>query len=163
MAFVSEITQKQVAVSARTVAEQIARSCLLLDREDFDGWMQSCASDVTYKITAYSPEIGREMTWLEVGRKDLEALFTDLRSQVRVLGPFFRHLGPTIESADTNGEPTFTTSVAMFHTTLQGVTSILAASRYIDQWQFENSTLRLRAREVRMDTRRLEFGIHVIL
>lgn len=160
---VSEVAQKQAIINVDDVASHVAKSCLLLDREEFDAWMECCASEFVYRITAYSPEINRDMTWLEADRTELKFLFSDLRSHVRVLGAFFRHLGSTIGTPGPDGEPGFTTSVAIFHTTLPGVTKIFGACRYNDRWLLENGLLRLRAREVRLDTRCFDFGMHVIL
>ena len=56
------------------VRELIYRSCLLLDAEDFDGYLALYAPDCHYKITAYGPEIRKDMTWLDLDRDRLVAL-----------------------------------------------------------------------------------------
>jgi methanesulfonate monooxygenase small subunit len=44
------------------VRDLIYRSCLRLDAGDFPGWLELCAPDFRYTITAYSPGIRKEMT-----------------------------------------------------------------------------------------------------
>ncbi len=66
---------------ARTViAEVIASASLRLDDDDFEGFLALCAPDFRYSIQAYSPEIRRDMTWLDLGRAELEMLFRRSRA-----------------------------------------------------------------------------------
>src|SRR5262249_26967568 len=47
------------------IRDVIDRACLLLDEEKFLDWLGLCAPDFKYRITTYSPEIRRNMTWYE--------------------------------------------------------------------------------------------------
>jgi methanesulfonate monooxygenase subunit beta len=149
-------------MSGPEAAAFVSRSCLLLDREEFSAWMALCAPEFRYRMIAYSTDLLRDMCWLDVDHGELEVLFGNLRSHVRVLGTFFRHAAGTfVEQTETGAR--FVTSLSIFHTTLQGETSIFAVCRYFDQIEGGPGSARLVDREVRLDTRLLNFGPHVIL
>ena len=61
----------------------VRRSCLLLDEERFDDYLDICTSDFRYAIKTYSAEIRREMTWLSTTREQLATLFAGLPEHVR--------------------------------------------------------------------------------
>jgi 3-phenylpropionate/cinnamic acid dioxygenase small subunit len=44
----------------KAVSELIYRSCLLLNELDFAGYLELCASEFRYRITAWSPNSGRK-------------------------------------------------------------------------------------------------------
>jgi len=48
-----------------SVCELIARSCMALDAKDFAGYLELCDPGYRYTISAYSPEIRKEMVWLQ--------------------------------------------------------------------------------------------------
>jgi methanesulfonate monooxygenase subunit beta len=141
----------------------ISKSCRLLDEEDFEQWMELCAPKFNYRITTYSPDLDREMCWLDVDRAQLDALLGSLRTHVRVPGRFFRHPGSGYIEETADGRSRVVTPVSAFHTTPQGATSVFAVYRYHDQFDAVEGTVQLLDREVRLDTRLLEFAPHVVL
>jgi len=46
------------------ISELIYKSFLTLDDLNFEGFIALCDPHYNYKITAYSPEIRKEMIWL---------------------------------------------------------------------------------------------------
>ena len=50
-----------------------------------------CTEDYQYKVTTYSPELRKEMVWLEQSRTDLGAMFEMLPEHVKPDGRFTRH------------------------------------------------------------------------
>ena len=58
-------------MSADAVKDLIYQSCLVMDDERFDEYLALCTEDYQYKVTAYSPELRKEMVWLEQSRTDL--------------------------------------------------------------------------------------------
>lgn len=60
------------------ISELIYKSFLTLDDLNFEGFIALCDPHYNYKITAYSPEIRKEMIWLEESRDSLKLLFDNL-------------------------------------------------------------------------------------
>ena len=54
-------------------------------------------------------------------------------------------------------------SMVVYHTDLQGISNLFAVARYVDLIDITGEHLRLSDREVRLETRLLDFGPHVIL
>ena len=51
---------------------------MALDAKDFSGYLAMCDPAYRYAITAYSPEIRKEMTWLEHDHAGMKLLFGNL-------------------------------------------------------------------------------------
>ena len=62
-------------MNADAVKDLIYQSCLAMDDERFDEYLSLCTEDYQYKVTTYSPELRKEMVWLEQSRTDLGAMF----------------------------------------------------------------------------------------
>jgi methanesulfonate monooxygenase small subunit len=60
------------------IEELVYRTCLALDDRDFKAFLDLCDDGFRYKVTAYSPEIRKEMVWLDHDKKGMETLFTQL-------------------------------------------------------------------------------------
>src|SRR6187431_682008 len=56
------------------LTDVIARSAFLLDEHRFGEWIDLTAADFRYRIQAYSPDIRRDMTWLDHDRAGMVAL-----------------------------------------------------------------------------------------
>ncbi len=148
------------------VQEAIGRSCYLLDDERFDEWLAMCTQDVSYSIRAYSPEIRREMTWLKHDRAGLEQMLNTLRLHQRDSGALFRH--PSVLQMENviDGTLTTVTSVLIYRTAQDGISSLFAAARYFDTWDAGPAQLLLKMRRVQLATRVLmsdSGGSHVPL
>jgi methanesulfonate monooxygenase small subunit len=149
----------------KKVRELIYRSCLHLDEGDFDGWLGLCAADFRYTITAYSPEIRKEMTWLDHDQDGMEGLFRMLPKHNSDHSPLTRHASVYLVEFDEAGSEAFVvTSVVVYRTQLDGgSTELFAVGKYFDTVTLEGDTPLLAARNVRLDTREFGIGSHMPL
>jgi len=147
------------------VRDLIYRSCLRLDEGDFAGWLSLCASEFHYTITAYSPEIRKEMVWLDHDYEGMESLFKVLPKHNSDHSPLTRHASVyTVEFDDAANEASVITSLAVYRTQLDGgSTELFAVGKYFDRVSFEDDVPLLKARNVRLDTRELGIGSHMPL
>ena len=75
----------------RSIEELIYRSCLVLDDKDFKGYLNLCDSGFRYTIRTHSPEIRKDMVWLDHDRKGMETLFNNLPRHNSDHSPLTRH------------------------------------------------------------------------
>jgi methanesulfonate monooxygenase small subunit len=144
------------------VKDVIYQSCLAMDDERFDEYLALCAEDYQYKVTAYSPELRKEMVWLEQSRADLIAMFEMLPEHVKPEGRFTRHV--QVYRVTPNGSPdtlNVTSALTIYFTTDRGDTKMFAIGRYNDVVDMSGATPRLKAREVRLETRSLGTGSQI--
>lgn len=147
-----------------SVRSLIGRSCLALDDCDFDGYLDLCAPNFSYCITVWSPELGKEMTWLDHDREGLAGLFETLPEHLQRSGRLSRHVSVyTVEPQGEGNGYNVVSSVIVHHTDLDGRTQTLAVGRYLDTVVFNNDQCLLSAREVALETRDLGIGLHVPL
>jgi 3-phenylpropionate/cinnamic acid dioxygenase small subunit len=148
------------APTSDAIRELVGQAALALDAEAFDDFLAFCTDDFHYRIRVMSPELGREMIWLEQTRTELEKLFEALPEHLTRPGRLTRQVTvATIQSQPPNWQVTSTFSV--FHTDFEGRTEILAVGRYQDQVTSDAGTMRLSERDVYLDTRDLGIGSHV--
>lgn len=140
----------------------IYRSCLRLDEGDFPGWLDLCAPEFRYTITAYSPEIRKEMVWLDHDRDGMEGLFKMLPKHNSDHSPLTRHASVYVVDWDEEGnEATAITSVVVYRTAMDGgATDLFAVGKYFDTVSLEGEVPLLTGRNVRLDTRELGIGSH---
>ena len=144
-----------------SVERLIYDSCLLLDLEDFAGFIDLCAPEFTYRVTAYSPEIKKEMVWLEHDRAGMQALFENFYDHVRRLGSLHRQVA--IYGIDRQDDGLFrvTSSFQVTHTDLEGRSKLFAVGRYHDLVCETAGGPRLSSRDARLETRELGSGSHL--
>lgn len=148
---------------ARTaVAEAISTASLRLDDDDFEGFLALCAPDFRYRIEAYSPEIRRDMTWLDLGRAELEVLFRTLPRHNSDHAPLTRHVTVyTVSVDDDRWEATAVSALQVFRTALDGgATSLFAVGKIYDALAWDGERAILRRRRVKLATRLLGIGSH---
>lgn len=138
----------------------IYESCLALDEERHDDFLRLFAPDFRYVVRAYSPEIRKEMTWLEADRKEMEHLFQMLPQHVRLQGRFFRHATVYRIVRDESGAQAVT-SLTLGYTDPDGVSKLFAVGRYLDEIIDPDGAAKIVRREVRLETRDLSPGVHV--
>ncbi|MCO4887879.1 Methanesulfonate monooxygenase, hydroxylase subunit beta [Cupriavidus phytorum] len=146
-----------------TVRALIAKTCLALDGNDYAGYLNLCHENFNYRITAYSPEIRKDMLWLEKNKRDLKDLFNLLPKQNMDRTPLTRHFSIfTVEPAGQEGHVKVMSALQVFRTEHQGgTTSLVAVGKYLDEIQVSSDGAVLVDREVRLDTRMLGKGYHV--
>lgn len=151
------------------VRETIYRACLLLDEGNFAGWLGLCAPDFRYRITAYSPEIRKDMTWYEQDIDGLKNMIEMLPRHNTDHGRLMRHATVyTIEIDRANNEAAATTAFSCYRTSLDGMNSHLDAGesqlfvigKYYDRLRIDHDGPRFLERRVVLETRRLDKGSH---
>jgi methanesulfonate monooxygenase small subunit len=143
------------------IEELVYRSCLALDAGEFKAFLALCTPDFHYTISAYSPEIKREMVWLDQDRKGMETLFTNLPRHNSDHSPLTRHA--TVYTVEPDGGlAKVVSALQVFRTQLDGgATELFAVGRFHDTVALDGGAPKLARRLVRLDTRQLGFGNHV--
>ena len=143
----------------QAIEELVYRSCLALDAKDFKAFLELCEEGFRYTISTYSPEIRREMVWLDHDRKGMETLFTNLPRHNSDHSPITRHA--TVYTVDANGTAADVVSaIQVFRTQLDGgATELFAVGRFHDTVSLQD--LKLARRTVRLETRLLGYGYHI--
>lgn len=146
----------------RLAAEELVyRSCLALDAKDYKGFLDLCDQEFRYAITAYSPEVRKEMVWLEHDRGGMETLFANLPKHNSDHSPITRHATVyTVEIAE--GRASVVSALQVFRTGLDGgATELFAVGRFHDTVTLDGDVARLAQRVVRLETRQLGYGYHI--
>jgi len=146
----------------RQAAEELVyRSCLALDAKDYKAFLALCEEDFRYTISTYSPEIRKEMVWLDQDRKGMETLFTNLPRHNSDHSPLTRHATVyTVEEKGAGAE--VVSALQVFKTELDGgATELFAVGRFYDTVKFNGAGARLARRVVRLDTRLIGYGYHI--
>ena len=145
------------------IEELVYKSCLLLDDKDYKGYLDLCDDGFRYTITTHSPEIRRDMVWLDHDRKGLETLFTQLPRHNSEHSPLTRHAtvySVTLDEAAKAAD--VVTALQVFKTELDGgVTALYAVGKYLDRVSLANGAPKLAQRTVKLDTRMLGIGYHI--
>ena len=143
----------------QAIEELIYRSCLALDGKDYKTFLALCDDDFRYTISTYSPEIRREMVWLDHDRKGMETLFTNLPRHNSDHSPLTRHA--TVYTVDSDSsKATVVSALQVFKTELDGgATELFAVGRFHDTVNLQS--MKLAKRMVRLETRLLGYGYHI--
>lgn len=149
-----------MSATAESVQLFIGRTCLALDDENFDQFLAHCTPNFEYRVSTFSPELGKDMVWLEHGREAYESMIRMLPKHVRLEGRFSRNAIVCDVRNDDPRRATVVSRVTVVHTNMHGESKVLLTGRYLDTLEVLPSSLALAAREVRLDTRDLGPGIH---
>jgi methanesulfonate monooxygenase small subunit len=161
-----EATQEPVAAAVRDL---IYRAALLLDAEKFKEWLALCAGDFRYRIQTYSPEIRKQMTWLQHDMKGLQTMIEMLPRHNTDHGQLSRHVSVyTVELEDGGKAAAAVSSFACYRTMLDGInshldsgeTQLFLIGKYYDRFRIDNARPVFLDRTVFLDTRRLDKGSH---
>ena len=151
------------------LTDVIAQSALLLDERRFGDWLELTARDFRYRIEAYSPDIRREMTWLDHDRAGMIALI-ELLPKHHVDGAYLlRHVSVGQVSSEGDTQASAVSSLSLFHTALDigdahvdgGSSRLFLVGRYHDRFTRQGEHWRLSQRVVRLQTRQLGVGSHL--
>jgi len=148
--------------TGRLIEALIYESCMKLDAYDFEGYLALCDGKLDYKITAYSPEIRKDMIWLHHDWEGMKALFKTLPKHNNEQNPLTRHctVYDMVEKGDNTAE--VISAITIFKTYLDGGASeLFAVGKYYDTVTLAGEAPKLLARNVRLDTRMLQIGYHV--
>jgi methanesulfonate monooxygenase subunit beta len=153
----------QMKPDRTAIEELVYRSCLALDAKNFKAYLDLCDSQFQYTITAHSPEIRKDMIWLDHDKAGMQLLFTNLPRHNSDHSPVTRHATVyTVENDEAAQQATVVSALQVFRTTLDGgATELFAVGRYIDTVKTDSAVPTLLKRVVRLDTRQFGFGYHI--
>ena len=136
---------------------------MTLDDKQFSAYLDLCDPAYTYKITAYSPEIRKDMTWLEHDKAGMQGLFTTLPKHNSDQSPLTRHVTVYTVKEDAGArQAQVVSALQVFKTSLDGgATELFAVGKLHDLISLGGEAPKLLAREVRLQTRMLGFGYHI--
>jgi methanesulfonate monooxygenase small subunit len=145
------------------IEEVVYRSCLALDAGDYKGYLALCDDGFRYTVSAHSPEIRKEMVWLDHDKAEMQLLFNNLPRHNSDHSPLARHAHVyTVEVAADGKSAAVVSTLQIYKTTLDGgATELFAIGRYLDTVSLEGDAARLAKRIVRLETRQFGFGYHV--
>lgn len=149
-------------LQGEAVRPLIGGASLALDDGDFETFLGYCDDPFNYRIRVWSPELKKDMTWLEHDRAGLTELFKSLPEHLQRQGRLHRQVTVAkVEPSNVDGFLVVTSSFIVHHTNLEGQTQTLAVGRYIDVVNMTEEKILLTARDVVLDTRDLGIGLHV--
>jgi methanesulfonate monooxygenase small subunit len=147
------------------IDELIYRSCMALDANDFAGYLELCDPEFNYAITAYSPEIRKDMVWLEHDKEALKLLFNNLPRHNSDRSPLSRLANVyTVDIDEANGTAKVVSGLQVYKTSLDGgATELFAVGKLHDTVRIREDRGTLLNRNIRLDTRMLGIGYHIPL
>lgn len=145
------------------IEELVYRTCLALDERDTKGFLDLCTDEFRYTITAYSPEIRKDMVWLDHDKKGIDTLLGNLPRHNSDHSPITRHATVYTVAMDPAGESAQVVSaLQVFRTQLDGGASeLFAVGHFHDTVKLNGGEPKLAKRVVKLDTRLLGYGYHV--
>ena len=151
------------------LVDVITHGAYLLDERRFGEWIELTAPEFRYRIEAYSPDIRKEMTWLDHDRSGMAALIELLPKHHVDGADLLRHVSVgqvVLEGAE---RARALSAVAIFSTARDtgdahvdgGSSRLFLTGRYHDQFVRAGERWLLSARSVRIQTRQLGLGSHL--
>lgn len=151
------------AGSRAAVEELVYSTALRLDEKDFAGFLALCDQGFRYRITAYSPEIRKLMTWLEHDWKGMKLLFDNLPKHNSDQSLLTRHVTVcTVKFADGGKTAEVVSALAVYRTANDGgATTLFGVGKMYDKVVLAEDGARLSERNIKLDTRLLGIGFHI--
>jgi methanesulfonate monooxygenase small subunit len=145
------------------IEELVYRSCMALDERNFKGFLDLCDDDFRYTVTAYSPEIRKDMVWLDYDKAGMSTLFGNLPRHNSDHSPITRHATVYTVSVDAAAqEAQAVSALQVFRTQLDGgATELFAVGRFHDTIKLGGAAPSLLKRVVKMETRLIGAGYHI--
>lgn len=145
------------------IAELVYRSCLALDEKNFKAYLDLCDESFRYTIAAHSPEIRKDMIWLEHDKPGMQLLFNNLPRHISDHSPLTRHaIVYTVDYEPAQQQANVVSALQVFRTALDGgATELFAVGRYLDTVKIDDGPPRLIKRVVKLETRQFGFGNHI--
>ena len=144
-----------------SVRDLVYRSVELLDESLWNEWLALCDDAFNYRIVCYSPEIRRDMIWLEHGLQGMLNLVDLLPKHQSDRSRLTRHASVYRVGRRDDGDYDAVTSVAVYRTVLDGgSTSLFALGKYYDVVRVEAGRACFLGRTLRLETRELGLGTH---
>jgi methanesulfonate monooxygenase small subunit len=153
--------------AASKVRDTVYRAAVALDDEKWGDWLSLCDDSFHYAITAFSPEINKDMIYLQGSRKEMETLVGHLPKHNSDHSAMRRHT--SVYTVDVDGDQaSAVSSFVIYQCLLDGVNShidsgesrLFLTGKYYDTFKLDNGEPKFVKREVRIDNRRLDKGSH---
>ncbi len=149
-------------ISEQAIRELVYRSCMVLDAEDFDGFLRLCSPALRYRIAVYSPDIRKEMTWLAHDYNGMKALLEAVPHHLKRLGTLKRHASVYLIERQPDGRSVkVTSSFLLISTDPEGRSKLYVAGMYHDVIDTSGATPLLADRKAQLETRDLGVGTHI--
>lgn len=151
------------------IREAVCKACMYKDDMDWHKWLDLCDEDFEYSITAYSPEISNNMTYLSGNRDEMKTMMDMLPKHNTDHSPLRRHCSVySVELDESNKTATAISSVVVYQTMLDGINAhvdageskVFVVGRYNDTFRISGDDVKFTGREAHLDTRRLDKGSH---
>ena len=151
------------------VTDAIYKATIALDDQHWDAWLDMCDDSFNYAIKSFSPEINKDMTYLEHDRKGLKVLMDLLPKHNTDHSPLRRHTSVyTVQMSPDQSEANAVSSFVVYQNMLDGQNShidsgesrLFLVGKYYDKLKIEDGKARFVERIVRLDNRRLDKGSH---
>ena len=151
------------------VRDTIYRSTVLLDQQDWNGWLAHCDDKFQYAIRTWSPEINKDVTYLALDRNGLASMVKLLPKHNTDHSPLTRHTSVyTVDLDNEANSAKAISSVIVYQNLLDGINSHIDAGesrlflvgKYNDTFKIEDNKATFLSREVRIENRRLDKGSH---
>lgn len=146
------------------IQDMVYQTCLLLDDRNFNAFLDLCDDNFRYSIATHSPEIRKNMIWLDHDKKGMQNLFTQLPRHNSDHSPITRHISVyKVEVAGDGNQASVVSALQVYKTDLDGgSTTLFAVGKYLDTVvRIDGGKLRLAKRVVKLDTRMLGIGYHI--
>ncbi len=155
--------------TAAAIRDLIYKATLCLDDLDWQGWLDLCDEDFQYAIKAYSPEIRKDMCYLNGSREDLANMTEMLPKHNTDHSPLSRHTVVYEVGVDeSSGTAQAVSAFTVHQTQLDGTNShvdagesrLFLVGKYYDKFRIDGDAVKFVERTVRLNTRRLDKGSH---
>ena len=145
------------------IQDVVYQTCLLLDDKNFNAFLDLCDENFRYSITTHSPEIRKDMIWLDHDKKGMQNLFTQLPRHNSDHSPITRHATVyQVEVDEGRREASVVSALQVYKTDLDGgATALFAVGKYVDTIKLDSGKPKLAKRVVKLDTRMLGIGYHI--
>ncbi len=145
------------------IQDVVYQSCLLLDDKNFNAFLDLCDEGFRYSISTHSPEIRKDMIWLDHDKKGMQNLFTQLPRHNSDHSPITRHATVyRVEVDEGRKEASVVSALQIYRTDLDGgSTTLFAVGKYVDTIKLDGGKPMLAKRVVKLDTRMLGIGYHI--
>ena len=151
------------------ISKTIYKASLYLDEFRWDEWLELCDKDFYYSIQAFSPEIDKNMIYLDGTYDQMKSITEMLPKHNTDRSPLSRHtVVYTIDVDNEKGTADAVSSLAVYQTQLDGINSHVLAGesnlfmvgKYRDKFKLNNGKPKFIERITQLDTRRLDKGSH---
>jgi methanesulfonate monooxygenase small subunit len=142
------------------IRDVVQRTAILLDAEDFDGWLKLFDTEGTYELSAFSTEIRRWMTWQHSDRATLEKMLQEVTEHVRDSANRRHVVGMPLVEID-GDRARARSPFSLFRTSPEGQSSLYMVGCYEDQLVKRSGNWLYAAHKVIVDTRMLDTFTHI--